>query len=561
MTLSKAAEVARRSRSSQDGAPETFADMLIYQLRRESLRGLEITWPDRRWWDDPIGFATQILGITPWSRQEEILLAARDNERVAVTSGHKVGKSNTSAILALCFYASFDDARVLMTSTTARQVDAILWRELSMTKARGGRCVDCKAADPNGRRIPAPCPHSALIDGDLKGLAKSGLKSGFREIVGFTAREAEAVAGISGANLLYLPDEASGIPQIIFDAIEGNRAGGARVVMFSNPTKTTGYFYDAFHKNSRFWKCIQISSEESPNVIAGEKLVPGLATREWIEEKREEWGEDSALYKIRVKGEFVTSEEGRIFSVDAITQAQERWSERTTDAAGRVTEIPADPKIGRLFVGLDPAGATGMGDDTVFCPRRGPHIIRFKHLRGLNDEQHLIQLIQLLDELKAPGEIPVVCLDASGSIGASLGGRLRGFAEQNPRAFKLVAVRGSDRAIRKPMVYDRVRDELTGSLEEWLRAGGEIPVDDKLAGEMHAMEWEIQLNGRQKVTAKTKLKRDLGRSPDRYDALALACYEPPSLNAEQYEQQPVRSIYDDVPARDFDHHSALKAFR
>ena len=200
MTLSKAAEVARRSRSSQDGAPETFADMLIYQLRRESLRGLEITWPDRRWWDDPIAFATQILGITPWSRQEEILLAARDNERVAVTSGHKVGKSNTSAILALCFYASFDDARVLMTSTTARQVDAILWRELSMTKARGGRCVACKAVDPNGRRIPAPCPHSALIDGDLKGLAKSGLKSGFREIVGFTAREAEAVAGISGAS-------------------------------------------------------------------------------------------------------------------------------------------------------------------------------------------------------------------------------------------------------------------------------------------------------------------------------------------------------------------------
>ena len=55
-----------------------------------------------------------------------------------------------------------------------------------------------------------------------------------------------------------------------------------------------------------------------------------------------------------------------------------------------------------------------------------------------------------------------------------------------------------------------------------------IPVDDKLAGEMHAMEWDIQPgSGKQKVTAKTKIKRELGRSPDRYDALALACYEPP----------------------------------
>ena len=529
MTLSKAAEVARRSRSSQDGAPETFADMLIYQLRRESLRGLEITWPDRRWWDDPIGFATQILGITPWSRQEEILLAARDNERVAVTSGHKVGKSNTSAILALCFYASFDDARVLMTSTTARQVDAILWRELSMTKARGGRCVACKAVDPNGRRIPAPCPHSALIDGDLKGLAKSGLKSGFREIVGFTAREAEAVAGISGANLLYLPDEASGIPQIIFDAIEGNRAGGARVVMFSNPTKTTGYFYDAFHKNSRFWKCIQISSEESPNVIAGEKLVPGLATREWIEEKREEWGEDSALYKIRVKGEFVTSEEGRIFSVDAITQAQERWAERTTDETGRAVEVPADPKLGRLFIGLDPAGATGMGDDTVFCFRRGPHVVAFEHRKGLDDEGHLIQLLVLMGRRAAEKEKPVVVLDASGSIGAGLNGRLRSYAEQHPNAFRLVSVRGSDYA--REMSCDRMRDELTLNLERWLRAGGEIPADDKLAGEMHVMEWDILPgSGKQKVTAKTKIKRELGRSPDRYDALALACYEPSNLD-------------------------------
>jgi hypothetical protein len=146
---------------------------------------------------------------------------------VCVRSGHKVSKSNSLAGIALCFYASFDDARVVMSSTTARQVDQILWRELSMMKARGGRCIACKAEDPGARRIPAPCPHSALIDGELKGLAKSGLKSGFREIVGFTAKEAEAVAGISGANLLYLPDEASGIPQIIFDAIEGNRAGGA----------------------------------------------------------------------------------------------------------------------------------------------------------------------------------------------------------------------------------------------------------------------------------------------------------------------------------------------
>lgn len=540
---------------------DTINGFMLYRLRQELARGLEITWPDRTWWDRPVEFFTQILGVTPWSRQEEVLLAVRDNERTAVASGHKVGKSASLAGLALCFYASFDDARVVMSSTTARQVDQILWRELSMLKARGGRCVECKKLDPDGRRIPAPCPHSALIDGELKGLAKSGLKSGFREIVGFTAKEAEAVAGISGANLLYLLDEASGIPQIIYDAIEGNRAGGARVVMYSNPTKTTGYFYDAFHKNARFWKCIQISSEESPNVIAGEKLIPGLAMRSWIEEKKDEWGEDSALYRIRVKGEFVTNESGRIFSVDAITQAQTRWSDRTTDAAGRIVEVAADPKLGRLFIGLDPAGATGMGDDTVFCFRRGPHVVAFEHRKGLDDEAHLIQLITLMAKRAAPGETPVVVLDASGSIGASLGGRLRGYVEQNPKAFRLLAIRSSDRAQREFLTCERMRDELTLNLEKWLRSGGEIPADDKLAGEMHAMEWEIQPgSGRQKVTPKTKLKRELGRSPDRYDALALACYEP------QYTDEPVperdeRSIYDMATGREFDPRAGLRAFR
>ena len=65
---------------------------------------------------------------------------------------------------------------------------------------------------------------------------------------------------------------------------------------------------------------------------------------------------------------------------------------------------------------------------------------------------------------------------------------------------------------------------------------------------------------RQKVTAKTKLKRELGRSPDRYDALALACYEP------QYTDEPVperdeRSIHDMAPGREFDPRAGLRAFR
>src|SRR5690606_35865340 len=123
-----------------------------------------------------------------------ILEAVRDHQRVAVSSGHKCGKSMSAAILSLWYYCSFPNARAIMSSTTARQVDQILWRELKMVRTRGGKCVACKAADPEDRKIARPCPHSALIEGDIGELARTGLKSpDFREVFGFTAREAEAV--------------------------------------------------------------------------------------------------------------------------------------------------------------------------------------------------------------------------------------------------------------------------------------------------------------------------------------------------------------------------------
>lgn len=529
-----------------------------------------ITLPSARYRNDPVAFYREILGIEPWSRQVELLEKVRDYSRVACKSGRRVSKSNSAAGAALWWYSSNHNARVILTAPTARQVDGILWREVGILRDDSGLCVACRDMLKAGRYIPSPCEHSARIPGTIGKLARTGLEIGHNEIRGFTARDGEAFQGYAGPNMLFIADEASGVEQAIFEVIKGNLAGGGKLLLTGNPTRNQDEFFDAFHSLKRDlddpqsvgYVTMTISSEESPNVITGMDIIPGLATREYIREREIEWGRDSAMFQIHVLGEFALNEAGRIFSVDAITQAQTRWSDRTTDAAGRITEVAADPKLGRLWIGLDPAGATGTGDDTVFCFRRGPHVAAFEHRKGLDDEAHLIQLLALSAKRTAPGEVPVVVLDASGSIGASLGGRLRGYQEQNPKAFKLVAMRGSDRAVRDSMVYDRVRDELTGNLEKWLRAGGEIPADDKLAGEMHAMEWEIQPgSGRQKVTPKTKLKKELGRSPDRYDALALACYEPAHINDPEVPSREERGMYDTVPGREFDHHSALKAFR
>lgn len=548
MTSSIATEVDRR-RAPPPRERRTWAADLFGDLREKRSAATRIRWPSPRYREDPVGFFTDIIGVEPWDRQVEVIEAIRDHPRVAISSGHKVSKSFTLAGIALWYYSSFKDARVVMSSTTARQVDQILWRELQMMRARGGKCLTCKRRDPDDHE-PRPCPHSAMIEGEIGMLARTGLKSAdFREIVGFTAREAEAVAGISGRNLLYLIDEASGVPDIIFEAIEGNRAGGARIVLTSNPTRTTGEFFDAFHGKAKLYKTIRLSSEETPNVRTGEIVVPGLATREWIDEKREEWGEDSPIYRVRVKGEFVLNEDGKIFSIHAIREAEIRWAE-TSDA-------------GRLFLGVDPAGATGTGDETVIAVRRGLKLLELVPKRGLDDDGHLALIQSVITKHRLRRETPVVVIDREGPIGSSLYGRALALVATKPGLFEVVGVRSSDKALRMPQIYDRQRDALAANLEAWFRDGGAILEDTRLTAELHLPEWRQAANGRLKVTPKDELKKQLGRSPDRYDALALSCWEPLSLRdeSEGVSSAARAAAADDGPAPALDPYAARSTWR
>lgn len=529
MTKSAVETISRRARVT--AAPLTLAEVWHRALTKMLEARTGIRFPSGKYQRDPVGFCRDILGIDPWSRQRDVMNAVRDHDRVACKSGRRTGKSFLAAALALWWYCSWDDARCVLSSKTARQVDTILWRALSMTRARAGRCVDCKASDPDGKIIPRPCPHSAIIEGDIGLLARTGLKSDdFREIFGFTAKEGEAVQGIAGTRLLFIVDEASAVPQAIFDAITGNRAGGGKVLYLGNPTQNEGEFFDAFHDKakdvgnpeSKGYVGLTISSEESPNVVEGREVVPGLATADWIAERAEEWGTDSALYIVHVKGDFATHEEGRIFPVQLIGAMVERWQE---------TEV-----AGRLYLGCDPAGATGTGDESAFALRRGMKVLELVADRGLDDAGHRARILQLLERHKVPRETPVVVLDAEGEIGAKIARAFRDWIEEEFTVkgklapFELVSVRASDKAVRQPAIYGTMRDELTRSLEHWAKSGGAIPEDPKLAGELHAVAWEaIAATGRIKVTRKREIRKAIGRSPDRYDALALAVWEPLSL--------------------------------
>jgi hypothetical protein len=72
--------------------------------------------------------------------------------------------------------------------------------------------------------------------------------------------------------------------------------------------------------------------------------------------------------------------------------------------------------------------------------------------------------------------------------------------------------------------YARCRDELWFGIADWLKAGGAIPDDSKLTGELVAVEYAFTPAAKIKVESKDDLRARLGRSPDRADALALAVF-------------------------------------
>lgn len=516
----EALEVAREELAALTDPFSIRLSQALYNVRT-------ITFPCIELQKDPRKFCELILGIELEDVQVEIAENIRDYDRFACRSGHRIGKSWCLSAIMLWLYCCWTDARVFFTNATERQINEVNWIEIRRALANSGVCLSCKKKNkslPSTQqhlRIMAPCPHSAIIDGKCSDRAQGGLHSNdFRQITGFTAKDAEATAGLAGENIFFLADEASGVKDQIFIAIEGNRAGGAKLALFGNPTVNDGEFYEAFYSKqldeaagTGFYKTMTVSSRSTRNCREGRVVVKGLATNDWCDEKLREWGADDAQYIVRVLGRHALGEDGRMCSVATIVAAEKRWLEVGEE--------------GQLYIGCDPAGPSGVGDDSAFAARRGQKIINLRTRKGLDEDGHLAEVLDMIATYGTPGEPAIVNTDCEG-LGAGIVARFRQYAVNNPRVIIVRAIRGSSIAQRSPLVYDRWRDELGGNFARWLRHGGAIPTDTMLAKELHALElktFRTARGERSKLVSKEDLKKLLKRSPDRYDACSLAVWD------------------------------------
>lgn len=478
---------------------DAFASIFAGESERLGIRS-DGAFPLTSYQKKPVEFIEEYLGVELWDKQKEIVLAIAFGARVSVKSGHKVGKTRLAVCVAIWFYSCFEDARVLMTSVVARQVSGILWREL--------------------RKVLAKAPKK--IPGRLSELPDKGLKADdFREIVGFTAREPEAVQGTSGANIMYIVDEASGVDDEIFTAIDGNRAGGGdgspiRVLMLGNPTIPSGEFFRSHYDKKEFYTSFTVSSDETPNVLQKKIVIRGLATWEWCDEKKREWGEDSAIYQIRVKGNYARTSERAIIGIQDQIESEERFE-----------NFKGKPK-GRLHVGVDVARYGD--DDTAIALRRGNCIFKIITFNGLSEDAVAHEVIQAIRTERKEGEPPAMLkVDSCGAIGMKVCFILSKYDSQSnvpgQREIELIPVNVAERAPLE-MHYHLLRDQLWFALRDWVRDEGAIVPDTKLAPELITPTFEYDVRGRYRVSSKDSIRSILKRSPDRADACALAVWDP-----------------------------------
>jgi len=329
-----------------------------------------------------------------------------------------------------------------------------------------------------------------------------------RQIFGFSTDSKERVAGLSG-NILYVLDEASGIPDEVHEVVSTNTAG--TVVMISNPTRTSGAFYDSHNQaaleNGGVWFTVAISSEDAANENRPIPGYPGryrykyLANAEWIEARKREFGEGSPYYDIRVRGAFARQADNAVIPASVVDGAVRRWDSTDPD--------------GPLELGVDVArfGA----DDSGIVWRRGWWASEPITVHGFDTVQVANRVRKVCDDFKHPGERPRVRLDTSNGYGAGVADILRQDDDKD-----IVDVCASESATDKH--YVRMRDELWFRMGKWLKHGA-IANDRVLVGELKAPTYRVDERGRQKVESKEDLKKRLRRSPDRADALALAVYD------------------------------------
>lgn len=443
---------------------------------------------------DPVGWVNQ-SGVS-WYKQDEVYESIRDNRYTAVPSCHDVGKSFSAANAIGWWIDSHPpgEAFAVSTAPTAPQVEVILWRELNRLHSR--------------RDLPGYITGGSVPAWKLGG-----------EIVAYGRKPADydqaAFQGIHAKYVLVVIDEACGVPRSLFEAADALATNeNSRVLAIGNPDDPTSYFEKVCRPGSG-WNVVRISAfhwlkeaakmakERDPRL---EVLAPVLVSEQWVNERKERWGEESAIYRAKVLGEFSEDSEDSIIPYYIAKRCVNLLLEDHT------TAVPG-------VLGCDIARG-GEDESTIVQLQAGmvEVIAKFR-------EPDLMKVAdRIMTELELRGPRWKAVVDGDG-LGGGVIDRLR------QRKYNVVEYRGSARARHRPSRFKNRRAEAWWAMRLLLQDTAiSLPTDsddaDTLLRDLTVPRITRDAAGRIQVEPKDEIRKRLGHSPDLGDALVMAASEP-----------------------------------
>jgi hypothetical protein len=297
-------------------------------------------------------FASSVLGRPHWSRQRQVCRSVKDVRTTVVPAGNAVGKSYVGADIVLGFQYLHPGSLVFTSAPTQAQLEAVLWKEIG--RAHGNARLE--------------------LGGAIKGSGPISLDLGDGwKAYGHVSTAVERMAGHHHRDLLCVVDEASGAPQVVFEALDS--LNPSRVLLIGNPLRPEGKFYDLCRQadeptnDPALLRKITIPSTESPD-IALERSPRGMADQTWLRAMASEYGEASLWWLSHVLAQFPGD------SVDALIPRA--WLE----LAARTVHVPRGPRRLAIDLGL----GTGGGDRTVLLVRDDNGVIHWEASRAMNLE-------------------------------------------------------------------------------------------------------------------------------------------------------------------------------
>jgi hypothetical protein len=459
-------------------------------------------------WAFPWGEGT-LEGRTPEAWQLDLLQDIRDglltpNQAIleATASGHGVGKSAFVAWLIIWGISTCEDTKGVVTANTETQLKTKTWAELSKW-------------------------FHIFIGRDLFKMTATAIFSADPEhertwridMVPWSERNTEAFAGLhnQGKRIILIFDEASAIPDVIWETAEGALTDKDTQIIwavFGNPTRNTGRFRDCFEKYAHRWRTHRVDSRQVSFTNRGQ-------ITKWIKD----YGDDSDFVRVRVKGTFPRAGSLQFIPSDLVEAAAQR----------EVLVNRYEP----LIIGVDVAR---FGDDSSYIVFR-----KGRDARGIPPIK-----IQGADTMTLAGRVanvvaqyrPDAVMVDGGGVGGGVVDRLR---QLRVAVLEVQFGAKSDMIhVDEPDVkYHNKRAEIWGAMKFWLKSAA-IPDEPDLRAQLIGPQYGYSNQEAIQLERKADMKKRGVESPDWADALActFAYTVVPNLDAGPTNESMVKIDYD-----------------